>query len=308
MKVLITGGAGYLGSHMAIMCAQRGLETVVIDDMSYGDDAVKSLRSRGASVVPIDVTSAVAMDTIREMKPDQVFHLASIVGDPECAKQPERAKLVNITATKAALEVAAEVGAFSVFPSSCSVYGKMPDDSWVDESSPTNPVSLYAEQKLEIERFIKENELPAAIMRLSTLHGLSPKMRFDLTVNEFIRGLYLDGKIDVYGEQFWRPYLHVYDASLAMTQAAWVESPGDIKNVGRNDFNFRKGNLAYKIQTYVGKGEINWVKKDEDPRDYRVKFDAITNSRRFSTPSITPQQTAVELLCALDAARCAGMS
>src|SRR5262249_54663378 len=148
---------------------------------------------------------------------DAVMHLAAIVGDPACARDPDTATAVNRDASLALVEEAraAGVGHF-VFASTCSNYGRMATPgAAVDRSPPRRPLSLYAEDKVAVERFLLEGHagLPATCLRLATIYGLAPRMRFDLTVNEFTRDLFYDRDLEIFGEGYWRPYLHVADAA-----------------------------------------------------------------------------------------------
>ena len=176
-----------------------------------------------------------------------------------------------------------------VFASTCSNYGRMADPSTpVDEDSELRPVSLYAETKVAVERALlgADGGGPAVtVLRLATLYGLSPRMRFDLTVNEFTMELATRGELTVFGEQFWRPYLHLRDAARAIAQvlAAPVETvAGRVFNVGDSTQNFRKADLVRMIQAQVGEGTtIHLVHRDEDPRDYRVRFERIRRELDF---------------------------
>ena len=225
-----------------------------------------------------------------------MVHLAAIVGDPACSRQPDLAKQVNLDAS---LDLVAEsrkqgVSRF-VFASTCSNYGRMADPSQhLDESSPLRPVSLYAETKVAFEKHLLDldDSMHTCILRISTLYGLSPRMRFDLTVNEFTMELMTQKKLVVYGEQFWRPYVHVADAcrAVCLSLEAQVEKTHrQVFNVGDTQENYTKGQLVEKILSQVGHPvEIERVHKDEDPRDYRVSFGKITDSLGFSVTKRVP--------------------
>ena len=147
------------------------------------------------------------------------MHLAAIVGDPACAQDPGLSQAVNVErpARRADAE-AAGVERF-VFASTCSNYGRMADPLVpVDETAPLAPVSLYAEQKVAIERELlaRPSDPDVTCLRFATIYGVAERMRFDLTVNEFTRDLWDGRTLEVYGEQFWRPYVHVADAARAL--------------------------------------------------------------------------------------------
>jgi len=160
-----------------------------------------------------------------------VAHLAAIVGDPACAKQPELARSINLEGSKNLYNICNEqhVGKF-IFASTCSNYGKMDDpDSLVTEESKLAPVSLYAETKVATELFLlgqaKNNNCKPTCLRFSTVYGLSLRPRFDITVYEFAKELAMGRELVVFGEQFWRPYCHVVD--LARSVISVIEAPAE---------------------------------------------------------------------------------
>jgi nucleoside-diphosphate-sugar epimerase len=175
-----------------------------------------------------------------------------------------------------------------VFASTCSNYGRMADPTVpVDETAPLRPVSLYAEQKVAIERELLEGDRDGIVptcLRLATVYGVAERMRFDLTVNEFTRELVNDRVLEVFGEQFWRPYLHVLDAAraIALVLAADEAAVGwRVFNVGHSDENYRKLDLVEVMQARISTGEVRYVHRDEDPRDYRVDFSRVRNELGF---------------------------
>jgi nucleoside-diphosphate-sugar epimerase len=156
------------------------------------------------------------------------------------------------------------------------------------EDSELRPVSLYAETKVGVERELlglPAEPMAGTVMRFSTLYGLSPRMRFDLTVNEFTMELLVNRKLVVYGEQFWRPYVHVRDAARAV--ALVLESDtrltaGQVFNVGDTAENYRKSDLLQLLRARVPDAEVQTVAKAEDPRDYRVSFERIRQRLQYS--------------------------
>ena len=220
---------------------------------------------------------------------DAVVNLAAIVGDPACARDLELAKRTNIEGSRNVYEQAkaAAVGRF-IFASTCSNYGRMESaDDFLTEDAPLRPVSFYAESKVEVEKHILKDgngSLHSLVLRFATLYGLSPRMRFDLTVNEFAADLAKRNKLRVYGEQFWRPYLHVRDAARAVIaglDAAQETITHSVFNVGDSLQNFRKQDLIEMIRELIPDSEVEYVSRQEDPRDYRVSFDKIKNRLGF---------------------------
>jgi len=310
MKVLVTGGAGYVGAGLVRELLGSGSAVTVLDSLAHGQEKLaNSLEAAGAHVVRGDVRDPAARASALEGT-DAVVHLAAIVGDPACARDPQLAHEVNVEGTRALLADvrAARVQRF-VFASTCSNYGRMADPTVpVDESAPLRPVSLYAEQKVAIEEQLLDdgsNGVVPTCLRLATVYGVGERMRFDLTVNEFTRELWHDRLLEVYGEQFWRPYLHVLDAARAI--ALVLSMPDEriarrVFNVGRSDENYRKIDLVEVIRDRIPGGQVRYVARDEDPRDYRVDFTRIREELDF-LPSIRVPQGVEDIAAALEDGR-----
>ena len=298
MNVLITGGAGYVGSTLAPRLLATGHGVRVLDTLLHGGRALLPVWSHPRfEFVRGDVRDraavARALDGI-----DAVVHLAAIVGDPACARQPELAREVNLEASLGLLAEARRrsVSRF-VFASTCSNYGKMKDtDSYVDEASELAPVSLYAETKVAVERALLggsvTNGFCPTVLRFATVYGVSPRMRFDLTVNEFTLEMVGRGKLVVFGEQFWRPYVHVVDAARAL--ATVLDALGsvvrrEVFNVGATNQNYRKLDLVDLVRPYAPDASVEFVQKKEDPRDYRVSFAKVKERLDFTLTKVRPR-------------------
>lgn len=226
---------------------------------------------------------------------DAVVHLGAIVGDPACRRLSEEALAVNRDATRSLAEEAASAGIHRfVFASTCSNYGVSAPDALVDEDAPLNPVSLYAESKVQSEVHLlgmAGARFDPIVLRFATLYGVSPRMRFDLLVNDFTREAVVRRKIVIYGEQFWRPHLHVSDAARAVH--AVLECPRDdarprVFNVGDVEENYRKETIAELAKAAAPETELEFVHKDEDPRSYRVNFERIRQVFGFHVDKRVP--------------------
>src|SRR4051812_13623075 len=292
MRTLVTGGAGYIGMELVDELLGAGHEVTVLDVLLHGqDDRAHELRERGVTVIEGDIRDPVARG--HSLKgADAVVHLAAIVGDPACARDPQLAQEVNVDASFA-LAAEAQVERF-VMASTCSNYGRMTDPTTpIDETGVLAPVSLYAEQKVAVEQHLLAlDSLPVTCLRFATIYGVAPRMRFDLTVNEFTRELWADRQLEVFGEQFWRPYVHVRDAARAIRTV--LEAPdevvgGEVFNVGRSGENYRKLDLVQEIQSQLSRGKVSYVKRDEDPRDYKVSFDKVRGVLGFETAMTVPE-------------------
>lgn len=283
MKVLITGGAGYLGSVLAQQLLCAGHSVVVIDNLLYGGRSLLFLAGAdGFTFVRADIRDPLKVRAVCEGS-EAVVHLAALVGDPACAQRPDYAREVNLEASLALIEAARAAGVQRfVFASTCSNYGRMTDGSALaSEDHELRPLSLYAETKVAVERTLlddRDGDMAATILRFATLYGLSPRMRFDLTVNEFVMEMLTRRKLVVYGKEFWRPYVHVRDAARAVALVLNSSRPtidGQVFNVGSTAENFRKIDLLELMGRRVGPVEVQFVHRVEDPRDYRVSFERI---------------------------------
>jgi nucleoside-diphosphate-sugar epimerase len=308
VKVLVTGGAGYVGSVVAARLLDAGHEVRCFDSLTHGGTSLLGLYPReGFEFVRGDIRCREKVDRAL-IGVDAVVHLAAIVGDPACKIDPELSVAVNQTASLQLFDLARdrEIPRL-VFASTCSNYGRMAGTAdYVDENTELRPASVYAETKVAVEQALlakASDEWPAAtVLRLATVYGLSPRPRFDLTVNEFTAQLYLKRRLVVFGEQFWRPYVHVRDAAdavrLVLDRPA-AETDGQVFNVGSTAENYRKGELVELVVEQVGEDTVvERVEQSDDPRDYRVSFERIRGALGFQ-PTRTVRDGIREVLDAL---------
>jgi nucleoside-diphosphate-sugar epimerase len=297
MRVAVTGGAGYLGALVVKELLARGQDVTVLDSLIHGQvEVADRLALEGARIVEGDVRDPGARAEALTGA-TSVVHLGAIVGDPACARDPELAESVNIEGTRALVTDARARGTERfLFASTCSNYGRMSDPTVpVDETGDLAPVSLYAEQKVGIERWLLGGDhgtLAPTCLRFATLYGAAPRMRFDLTVNEFTRDLWAGRQLEVFGERFWRPYVHVADAArvvCSVLEADRESVRGQVFNVGRSDENYRKLDLVEMITTRLGRGEVSYVHRAEDPRDYKVGFEKLVDRLGLRPRSRVPE-------------------
>ena len=284
-KVLVIGGAGYLGSVLSRKLLQAGYKVRILDNLTYGDEGIKDLHAENNfEFVNGDMRDiSTVVEAIKGM--DAVIHLAAIVGDPASALSPQKTIEINYLATKLIAEVCKyhQINRF-IFASTCSVYGaSLTPEVRLDENSTLNPVSLYAEMKLKSEEALLEmadSNFAPTIFRMATLYGFSSRMRFDLVVNLLTAKAVFDDKITIFGGSQWRPNLHVEDAAEAFIKC--LEAPiekikGDIFNVGSNEQNYQIARIGEIINDIIPDAKIEIVEK-EDERDYNVSFDKINKN------------------------------
>jgi len=298
MKVLVTGGAGYIGSVLVRQLLNKGYQVRAFDSLKFGGDALYDVMlNPNFEFMLGDVRNS---DEVKKALEgiDAIAHLAAIVGDPACKKYSDEAKETNWKGSVALFEAAEKAGVKRfVFASTCSNYGKMPDpDSFVTETSALNPVSLYAELKVKFEKYLleerKDSNICSTALRFSTVYGFSPRIRFDLTVNEFTRNAAIHGEQEIWGAQFWRPYCHVDDLARAVVLV--LESPekkvrANVFNVGSTEENYNKGMIIEEVCKVVPNVKVNYVESSEDPRDYRVNFDKIKDELGYTITKKVPE-------------------
>ena len=303
-SVLVTGGAGYVGSILTNKLVKQNYNVKVVDSLVYGDAGISSLiNDKKIEFFNFDIRDSSKISSILK-NVDCVIHLAAIVGEPLCKKIPEAAKQINEIATKNLVNLCKSnnVKRF-IFASTCSNYGS--SLKIVDESSPVKPLSLYSECKVNSEKYIIDNnsdKFQTCILRFATAHGLSPRMRFDLLVQEFLHDALVDKKISIFGEDFWRPLIHVDDmasACISVVDASSNTISGQIFNVGSSNENYTKRQLASIIHKHISDIKIEIVKSKTDPRNYKVSFDKIKQILNFQ-PKRTVENSVVEILSKIE--------
>ncbi len=295
MKVLITGCAGYVGSVLTDMLLRADHSVTGVDILKFGSAGLLSnIFKDRFQFYREDVCDEKAMSNLFKGQ-DAIIHLAAIVGDPASKREPDLTRKVNLDATDSLIKIALgeNVSRF-IFFSTCSNYGLHESSEYATETSELNPVSLYAETKVAAEKLLLKNAtdgFSGTVLRCATVYGFSPRMRFDLTVNHFTRDSFVDKKLLVYGEQFWRPYIHVYDmaaGALHVLDADKSLVQGEVFNTGNTNENYQKRTIAEIIQKKIPETEIEYVQVDEDPRNYKVNFSKIGKILNYETKYTLP--------------------
>ena len=287
--VLVIGGAGYIGSLTVERLLQKGHRVRVLDRLMYGSQSLAAFQSSpNFELLEGDVTDIARLaEGMRHAS--AVIHLAGLVGDPACAVDPEFTRHQNIIATRMAKEVAQSLGIHRfIFASSCSVYGA--SDHEMREGDDLNPVSLYAQTKIDSERellFSVRDDFFVTILRFATVFGHSSRPRFDLVANLFAAQAMSSGVITVIGPDQWRPFIHVRDLAKAIVMV--LEARPDavqsqIFNVGDTRLNMTIGQLGELVRgAACGYRDVRVQVTDGqgDPRNYRVSFEKIRSVLEF---------------------------
>jgi nucleoside-diphosphate-sugar epimerase len=318
-RVLITGGAGYIGSLLTGMLLERGWTVTVVDKLLFGGESLLGYwRHPCFRFTPGDVTEPATLEATADglrvgrlaaSRFDAVVHLAAIVGFPACqAVGPKVARLYNTESVRLVFGAAeaAGVGRF-VLASTYSNYGLSPDGLPVDENSPLNPQSLYAETKIAAERLLLERAGTARcspiVLRFATIFGVSPRTRFDLIVNQFVLEALTRRRLVIYQKGYARSFLHVGDVCRAIAIA--LEAPratvhGEVFNVGGDALNHTKLEIVELVRRHVpGTAvEIKDLTFGGDMRDIRVSFEKIRRVLGFE-PTVGVEDGILEVRDAL---------
>ena len=285
-NILVTGGAGYIGIHLVQMLLDDDYNVTILDNFTFGKSSINHIINHPKLTV-IEGDVANIKDLVKAVKNNRyVIALAAIVGDPASSIDAEETLNLNYESSKILTEICNfyEVEKL-VFASSCSVYGAS-TSGYLTEDSPLNPVSLYARTRIYSENYILDNSkiTSPTILRLSTVFGFSPRMRYDLVVNTLLIRALKDKKFSVFGGDQWRPFVHCYDVARAFKLAIESDRKATHKqifNVGSDDMNFTIDQIGDKVSAKFPHAEYNTVDEDVDKRNYKVSFDKITTKLGF---------------------------
>jgi len=305
MNVLVIGGAGYLGGALVPQLLTAGHRVTVFDNLSFGDEAVAPLMSHDRFRLVIgDLRDISAV--VKVLKDQQaVVLLAALVGEPACDRDPVETVAINYLATANVMKAAVYFGVERfIFTSTDSCYGAQ-ENVFLTEESPLKPISLYAELKARVEAEFLQMPRPESfhptILRLATLYGLAPRMRFDLVINLLTREAVTGRGAKIFSGEQWRPLVHVRDAASAFVTA--LDAPaelvsGQVFNVGSNGQNVQFKDLAEIIRRVLPAARVETVPQPPDLRDYHVCFDKISEVLNFS-PAFEPVDGIAEIRAAI---------
>ena len=283
-SIILIGGEGYIGTVVRNFFLKKKFKVNSIDNVIYKQRLKIDKSNKNFKFIKYDFANKKIFNFLDKLDHENLIVLGSIVGDPITKKYPDITKKINLEATERLLKYALKKGFRKIiFVSTCSNYGIFDKNSLAKENSQLNPKSLYAKTKVKIEKkllkIVKKGNSEITILRFATAFGLSDRMRFDLTINQFVREIYLNKKIEVYDPYTWRPYCHVKDFANIIFQIVSKENVKrgkcEIFNAGSSKNNFNKMMLINKIKKYIKNFKIVLQNDSADQRDYKVNFSKI---------------------------------
>lgn len=276
MKILITGGDGYIGQRLTQLLVDRLHNVIVIDNLMYGQPTQTYFHGPPIERYKMDVTRSEYLHLLKYA--DVVICLAALVGAPLCNKFPAQAQAVNYDAV-ATLCKALRRRQLLIYPNSNSGYGTV-TDGVVTEETPMNSLSLYGKLKDDAEKFVLENHQNTICFRLATVFGLSPRPRLDLLINNLVYRAYFDRKIELYEPETMRNYVHIDDVCSAFCYAFETDNINlrEAYNLGNDSVNCSKQTLVDTIRKYIDFDYEIVPGKDPDQRNYTVSSQKLMNT------------------------------
>ena len=272
-KVLITGGAGYIGSVLIGHLLKRGYNVACLDNLLYRQGSLRGYMKNPN--FKFFLRDAREKEFVRRNISDfdVIIPLAAIVGMPACDKNPESAKEINQDAVIMLYELRSP-NQKMIFPTTNSGYGTKTGDVFCTEETPLEPISLYGKTKCEAEKYLLESGKGAVTLRLATVFGMSPRMRTDLLVNDFVLRALCEGEIKIYEKHFKRNFANIQDIARCFEHCIknYDLMKGSCYNVGLDSANISKLELANKVKEHIPEFKIieDEIGKDPDKRNYVV--------------------------------------
>ena len=278
MKILITGGAGYLGSVLTGTLLNKGYSVIILDKLLFNQTSLLQYTSNPKfKFIYGDVRNQKLLEELC-IEADVIIPLAAIVGFPACAQDPKLAKEINFDQIVNIVKFTNGKNKKILYPNTNSGYGLGIGQSECTEESPLTPISVYGQTKCDAENFL-QTSTDAIIFRLATVFGVSPRMRTDLLVNDFTYKAITDKYIVVFEKSFKRNFIHIEDVANAFLFMLenYDKYKHEIFNVGLSTANLSKQELLEKIQSHVKDFAVSYNDYYEDPdkRDYIVSNDKI---------------------------------
>lgn len=291
-KIIIIGGAGYIGTVLIDYLIKRKNLIYCLDNNLYNHkDSIASYhRNKKFSYLNFDIRNFKKIDKIID-KNTSIVLLAGLVGDPISKKYPRLSKSINESGISKFLDhIKHKSFDRLIFVSTCSNYGLSRSKKLLNEKSKLNPISSYAKAKVKIEKKLlnfKKVDFSKSILRFATAFGLSKRMRFDLTINEFIENLFNKSKLEVYDYNTFRPYCHTKDFARAIIKILISKNniiDNQVYNIGNSKQNYSKKSIALRVKKFIKKDvKIIFTRKSNDKRNYKVDFSKIRKELNFKT-------------------------
>ena len=288
-KVLIVGGAGFIGTVLASKLLKKNYHVTILDKLIYDHKIIQKnfKNKKNFNFILGDVCDLnIQIKAIKEI--DVVVYLAEIVGDPACSAKPEDALKTNYLSVLSFAHLCSHLAIDKfIYTSSCSVYGLDKNNKLLSEKSNLNPVSHYARIKIMSEKALlssASNYFKPTIVRLGTVFGPSIRMRFDLVVNTMSKFAYFNNKIDVNGGDQWRPNIHVQDVAdgiISIIKSKKKNVENQIFNLSNDKLNLRIIEIAKKVKNTFKNADLNVKKTSIDPRNYKVTSKKMKNKTGF---------------------------
>lgn len=296
MKILVTGGAGYIGSVLVPLFLQEGHQVTVLDSFMYHQSSLLDCCHHPALTILRGDARDERLVTKGMAGADAILPLACLTGAPLCEKDPTQARQVNLEAVQLILKLRSKQQRV-LFPTTNSGYGVGQEGLHCTEETPLRPISIYGRLKVEAEKAVLEAG-ESVTLRLATAFGISPRMRLDLLVNDFVYRSVTDGFLVLFQAHFKRNYIHVRDISAAFLHALknFDALKGQPYNVGLSDANLSKRELCEEIKKQVPRFYFTEAEVGEDPdqRNYIVSNEKI--ERSGFKPSVSLQRGIGELI------------
>lgn len=306
-KILLIGGAGYVGSVITSHFLKKGYKVNVMDNFVYDNQfsIQPYIGDPDYQFFLGDMNNNAALEKASIGVTDVIL-LAGLVGDPITKTYPNESKLINEDGVQNCMNFFNGIGLDKlIFISTCSNYGLIKDNELADENFTLSPLSLYAKAKVANELYLMNQkdkvDYTGIVFRFATAFGLSPRMRFDLSVSEFVRDVFFGQELLVYDEHTWRPYCHVRDFARLLDIAINASNEKvnfEVFNAGGEVNNFTKKMIVDEIQKNIPEGRIAFGQNGSDPRNYKVDFSKVKRVLDFE-PEFTVKDGIKELIDAM---------
>ncbi len=307
-NILLIGGAGYVGTIITSHFLKLGFKVRALDNFVYqNQDSIQAyLGDENYEFISGDLGDVRILEKASKGI-DNVVILGGLVGDPITKKYPEASNKINDIGVQTCIDFFDDKKLNRlIFISTCSNYGLIKENELADENFELNPLSLYAKAKVAAELHLMSKKgkvnYTGTVLRFATAFGLSPRMRFDLSVSEFVRDLYFGEELLVFDEHTWRPYCHIRDFARLIELVISAESDKvnfEVFNAGGEVNNFTKKMIVDTIASYIPSAKIKFGANGSDPRNYKVSFKKVKETLGFE-PKYTVKQGIEELINAFE--------